>query len=205
MAKKLLLVVWIVLFHQALYGEDEPNNSRLQANNLPYSGTQTGTLSGTFSYSRGIASILENSMYTMTDSVDGSLTTVHANSCRDALTRIETLADVKIGTDATVVGRVHKVTVKKPKPRLTIVEVAIVDGTGVLEAILLETMFDLPGLEGVEEVVISREVVEGTARPLYIYADRSDRAVESSASGASTRRWWTPPLLVARRPAPRRV
>ncbi|MGY4488492.1 ATP-dependent protease Clp ATPase subunit [Bradyrhizobium sp. LM3.2] len=48
----------------------------------------------------------------------------------------------------------------------------------ILEAILLETMFDLPGLEGVEEVVISREVVEGTARPLYIYADRSDRAVE---------------------------
>ena len=52
----------------------------------------------------------------------------------------------------------------------------------ILEAILLETMFDLPSLEGVEEVVISREVVEGTARPLYIYADRSDRAVESSAS-----------------------
>jgi ATP-dependent Clp protease ATP-binding subunit ClpX len=52
----------------------------------------------------------------------------------------------------------------------------------ILESILLETMFDLPGLEGVEEVVISREVVEGTARPLYIYADRSDRASESSAS-----------------------
>src|SRR5215470_10512681 len=51
----------------------------------------------------------------------------------------------------------------------------------ILESILLETMFDLPGLEGVEEVVISREVVEGTARPLYIYADRSDRAVETSA------------------------
>ena len=46
----------------------------------------------------------------------------------------------------------------------------------ILEGILLETMFDLPSLEGVEEVVISREVVEGTARPLYIYADRSDRA-----------------------------
>jgi ATP-dependent Clp protease ATP-binding subunit ClpX len=52
----------------------------------------------------------------------------------------------------------------------------------ILESILLETMFDLPGLEGVEEVVISREVVEGTARPLYIYADRSDRTAESSAS-----------------------
>ena len=34
-------------------------------------------------------------------------------------------------------------------------------------------MFDLPSLEGVEEVVISKEVVEGTARPLYIYADRA--------------------------------
>jgi ATP-dependent Clp protease ATP-binding subunit ClpX len=51
----------------------------------------------------------------------------------------------------------------------------------ILEAILLETMFDLPGLEGVEEVVISREVVEGTARPLYIYADQSDLAVQSRA------------------------
>lgn len=51
------------------------------------------------------------------------------------LTHVETLADVKIGTDATVAGRVHKVTVKKPRPRLTIVEVAIVDGTGVLEAV----------------------------------------------------------------------
>jgi len=51
----------------------------------------------------------------------------------------------------------------------------------ILESILLETMFDLPGLEGVEEVVISRELVGGTARPLYIYADRSDRAVENSA------------------------
>ena len=37
-------------------------------------------------------------------------------------------------------------------------------------------------IRALEEVVISREVVEGTARPLYIYADRSDRAVESSAS-----------------------
>jgi ATP-dependent Clp protease ATP-binding subunit ClpX len=48
----------------------------------------------------------------------------------------------------------------------------------ILESILLETMFDL---EGVEEVVISREVVEGTARRLYIYADRSNCAVETSA------------------------
>jgi ATP-dependent Clp protease ATP-binding subunit ClpX len=42
----------------------------------------------------------------------------------------------------------------------------------ILESILLDTMFDLPTLEGVEEVVISAEVVEGKARPLYIYAER---------------------------------
>jgi len=29
----------------------------------------------------------------------------------------------------------------------------------------------LPSLDGVEEVVISKEVVEGAAQPLYIYAD----------------------------------
>jgi len=52
----------------------------------------------------------------------------------------------------------------------------------IMERILLDTMFELPGLEGVEEVVISKEVVEETARPLYIYADRTDRANDASAS-----------------------
>src|ERR1700720_1820024 len=52
----------------------------------------------------------------------------------------------------------------------------------IMESILLDTMFDLPSLEGVEEVVVSREVVEGSARPLYIYADRADRASDAGAS-----------------------
>jgi ATP-dependent Clp protease ATP-binding subunit ClpX len=42
----------------------------------------------------------------------------------------------------------------------------------IMEAILLESMFDLPSLDGVEAIVISREVVEGRAKPLYIYTDR---------------------------------
>jgi ATP-dependent Clp protease ATP-binding subunit ClpX len=45
----------------------------------------------------------------------------------------------------------------------------------IMEMILLDTMFELPSLEGVEEVVISKQVIEGTAPPLYIYADHSDR------------------------------
>jgi len=42
----------------------------------------------------------------------------------------------------------------------------------IMEAILLEPMFDLPGLDGVEEIVINREVVEGRAKPLLIYAEK---------------------------------
>jgi ATP-dependent Clp protease ATP-binding subunit ClpX len=51
----------------------------------------------------------------------------------------------------------------------------------IMEIILLDTMFELPSLEGVTEVVISKQVVEGTAAPLYIYADRIDRTGEASA------------------------
>ena len=42
----------------------------------------------------------------------------------------------------------------------------------IMEEILLDTMFDLPDLDGVEEIVVNREVVEGRAKPLHIYADR---------------------------------
>jgi len=50
----------------------------------------------------------------------------------------------------------------------------------ILEGILLDTMYDLPTMEGVEEIVISAEVVEGGARPLQIYADRAED-MDSSA------------------------
>ncbi|ASY62372.1 ATP-dependent Clp protease ATP-binding subunit ClpX [Sinorhizobium sojae CCBAU 05684] len=64
---------------------------------------------------------------------------------------------------------------------------AIVRKTGarglrsIMEKILLDTMFELPTLEGVREVVISDEVVKGTARPLYIYSDRSEEKTNVSA------------------------
>ncbi|MBL9011518.1 MAG: ATP-dependent Clp protease ATP-binding subunit ClpX [Alphaproteobacteria bacterium] len=49
----------------------------------------------------------------------------------------------------------------------------------IMEGILLDTMYDLPGLRGVEQVVINAEVVEGRARPLYIYADKAKDAAAS--------------------------
>nr|WP_319513019.1 ATP-dependent Clp protease ATP-binding subunit ClpX [uncultured Cohaesibacter sp.] len=51
----------------------------------------------------------------------------------------------------------------------------------ILEAILLDTMYELPGLEGVEEVVISGDVIKGEARPLYIYGDMKSEAEPTSA------------------------
>ena len=50
----------------------------------------------------------------------------------------------------------------------------------IMENILLDTMFDLPELEGVEEVVINREVADDNAKPLFIYSDRKEN-VETSA------------------------
>ena len=44
----------------------------------------------------------------------------------------------------------------------------------IMENILLDTMFDLPGMDGVEEVVINGEVVDGNAAPLHIYADKRE-------------------------------
>jgi ATP-dependent Clp protease ATP-binding subunit ClpX len=44
----------------------------------------------------------------------------------------------------------------------------------ILEGMLLETMFELPGLHGVEEVVINKEVVETRSQPLYIYGERRE-------------------------------
>lgn len=52
----------------------------------------------------------------------------------------------------------------------------------ILEGILLDSMFDLPTMEGVSEVVVNREVVEGRAKPLSIYAEKKAGAGPDLAS-----------------------
>jgi len=51
----------------------------------------------------------------------------------------------------------------------------------IMEGILLDTMYELPTLSGVQEVVITADVVDGGARPLYTYSDKG-QARESTAS-----------------------
>ncbi len=50
----------------------------------------------------------------------------------------------------------------------------------IMEAILLDTMFELPNLRGVEEVAISAEVVEGRAKPFYVHAPEKREAPSAS-------------------------
>jgi len=58
---------------------------------------------------------------------------------------------------------------------------AIVRKTGarglrsILEDILLDTMFDLPGLVGVDEVVVNEEAVSADGTPLFIYSEKANK------------------------------
>ena len=45
----------------------------------------------------------------------------------------------------------------------------------ILESILLNSMFDLPGMTGVSEVVVNEEAVSGNAEPLMIYQDLKEK------------------------------
>jgi ATP-dependent Clp protease ATP-binding subunit ClpX len=78
--------------------------------------------------------------------------------------RLFDMEDVRLTfTDEAVAGVARKAIARKTGARGL---------RSIMEGILLDTMFDLPNMEGVEEVVISPEVVEGRAKPLLIYADR---------------------------------
>ena len=50
----------------------------------------------------------------------------------------------------------------------------------ILENILLDTMFNLPGVEGVDEIVVNADVVQKNTKPLYIY-DKSNKVINKKA------------------------
>ena len=63
----------------------------------------------------------------------------------------------------------------------------------ILEEILLDTMFDLPSMEGVEEVVVNEECILRKGEPLLIYADRK----EGFRLGLGFLSGWTVPAFCA--------
>jgi len=50
----------------------------------------------------------------------------------------------------------------------------------ILENILLDTMYNLPGVEGVNEIVVNTEVIENNSKPLYIY-DKPNKIINKKA------------------------
>jgi len=52
----------------------------------------------------------------------------------------------------------------------------------ILEAILLDTMYDLPGLDNVSEIVIDKDVVEGRKEPIRVFADPVKKAKAGDAA-----------------------
>ena len=50
----------------------------------------------------------------------------------------------------------------------------------ILESLLLNTMYKLPVLNGLEEVVINAEVVKGKREPYLVYTDKKNK-VDTSA------------------------
>ena len=63
-----------------------------------------------------------------------------------------------------------------------IAEKAIIRKTGarglrsIMESVLLDTMFEIPGSRDIEKVIINREVVEGKAKPLQVHSDKRETA-----------------------------
>jgi ATP-dependent Clp protease ATP-binding subunit ClpX len=52
----------------------------------------------------------------------------------------------------------------------------------IMEGILLDTMFELPTLDGVEEVVINDDVVGGNGEPIYVYSKEGRKEAEKSTA-----------------------
>ena len=50
----------------------------------------------------------------------------------------------------------------------------------ILESILLDTMFDLPSMDGVDEIVIDKDVVEGRKEPVRVFAKKKKEAGDAA-------------------------
>ena len=72
-----------------------------------------------------------------------------------------------------------------------IAQKAIVRKTGarglrsIIEEVLLETMFDLPSIEGVDEVILNKEVINGNTKPLMIYSKNISKTDEKDTKIAN--------------------
>jgi len=101
------------------------------------------------------------------------------------LTATAALDKVRVGQDLTVVGKVHAVTVKRPRPHLSVTEVAIVDGTGVLMGVWFNQSWLTQTFKEGDRVAFSGRVeisfgFKQMKAPIYEKLDSSETAEDAA-------------------------
>ncbi len=108
---------------------------------------------------------------TLTDLDEDALVTILTGPKNALVRQYQKLFDIE-GVDLTFTDEALRAIAKRAIARKT----GARGLRSIMEDILLDTMFELPGLENVNEVVVNEEAATSTAKPLIIYADKKSAA-----------------------------
>ncbi|WP_334195316.1 ATP-dependent Clp protease ATP-binding subunit ClpX, partial [Pararhodobacter sp.] len=113
---------------------------------------------------------------TLTDLDEAALVTILTEPKNALVKQYQRLFEIE-GTDLTFTDDALRSIAKRAIQRKT----GARGLRSIMEDILLDTMFELPGMENVEEVVVNDESVTSGARPLLIYTDSKQPQSAGSA------------------------
>ncbi|MCB1339314.1 MAG: AAA family ATPase, partial [Maritimibacter sp.] len=114
---------------------------------------------------------------TLTDLDEAALVTILTEPKNALVKQYARLFDIE-GTQLTFTDDALKAIAKRAIARKT----GARGLRSIMEDILLDTMFDLPSMRNVDEVVVNEEAVTSVAKPLIIYAEGAD-AKEGKSAG----------------------
>ncbi|WP_296641856.1 ATP-dependent Clp protease ATP-binding subunit ClpX [Roseinatronobacter sp.] len=112
---------------------------------------------------------------TLTDLDEDALVTILTEPKNALVKQYQKLFDIE-GSDLTFTDEALRAIAKRAIARKT----GARGLRSIMEDILLDTMFDLPGLDNVSEVVVNDEAVTSEAKPLLIYAEAKKGAASAS-------------------------
>ncbi|MBN8291528.1 ATP-dependent Clp protease ATP-binding subunit ClpX [Rhodobacter sp. NTK016B] len=115
---------------------------------------------------------------TLTDLDEDALVTILSEPKNALVKQYQRLFEIE-GADLTFTDDALKAIAKRAIARKT----GARGLRSIMEDILLDTMFELPGMENVEEVVVNEEAVTSGARPLLIFTENKPSQNASSSAG----------------------
>jgi endopeptidase Clp ATP-binding regulatory subunit (clpX) len=113
---------------------------------------------------------------TLTDLDEDALVTILTEPKNALVKQYQRLFEIE-GTDLTFTDDALRAIAKRAIQRKT----GARGLRSIMEDILLDTMFELPGMENVEEVVVNEEAVASNARPLLVHTDAKQPQSAGSA------------------------